>query len=1020
MRLPEIAIKNHQFTTIIVLLLVLSGIVSFVQMPRSEDPPVAKPGTTVIVVYPGATPADMEELVVSPIEESLNELEDIKRLESRCEDGLATINIEFIAGSDPDEKYSDVNEKVNAVRNDLPKDILRLMTKKWSIEDTAFLQVALCADASPSASGEMDYSEMEKYADRLKKKLEKIKGIRKVKTWAFPEQEVRVEVDLEKAAQLGISLNRLMGAVQAANMNIPGGSIDTGGKRFNIQTSGSYNSIEEIKNTIVHSSGTEVVYLKDVADVFMGYEDSNYYARFNGKKSVFVSASQKDKTNIFDIVKNVKEKIGEFEQNLPRGLKLYYVFDQSESVDERISDFFSNLLQGVVLVGVVILLAVGLQGSIIVMLAIPISLFIALGFVDISGYGLQQMSITGLVITLGLLVDNAIVVVENITRFIKMGESKTDAAIKGTSQIAWAIVSATATTVLAFIPIVMMQDVSGEYIRSMPLTVIYTLTVSLFVALTFTPYLSTKILKQQRREGRVEQFFSRFITTRYRSWLDFALRKPGLIILLSLAVLIGSMGLFPLVGVSFFPKAEKPLFFVNVSTPDGTNIDRTNEVVRDVEKVLRERLEVRDISANVGHTNPQIYYNIIERQNDSTLGHLFVKLEQDVSMDRMRELIGVLRAEFKDYPGAKIEVKELEQGPPVQAPVEIKILGEELGVIKKIAGDIEKIFSQTPGLININNPLDTSKTDIEVSINREAAALMGLPLAEIDRVIRMSVEGLTVSTYRDMEGKDYNIVFRLPGDAARPKARLDVFDKIYLTSALGTQVPLSQVASLRLKSGPVQVRHFNMERSTDLTADVSGEYTVNEVTRQLLHRLEAYQWPEGYSYFVGGEQKAQQESFGGMGRAVIIAIIAIFAVLVLQFRSFSQPLIVFAALPLAIIGSILALLFTGNTFSFTAFIGVTSLVGIVVNNSIILVDYTNQLRAEGKRILESLKEASETRFMPIILTTGTTIGGLLPLTIRGGTLWAPLGWTIIGGLLTSTLLTLIVVPVLYKIFTKEN
>lgn len=1018
MRLPEIAIKNHQFTTIIILLLVLSGVASFVQMPRSEDPPVAKPGTTVIVVYPGATPADMEELVVSPVEEVINELEDIKRLESRCDDGLAIINVEFIAGCDPDEKYSDVNEKVNTVRNELPNDILSLRTKKWTIEDTAFLQLALYSDPV-EGGGDMEYGEMETYAERLKKKLEKIRGIRKVKTWAFPEQEVRVALDLEKSAHLKISLNQIIGAVRSSNMNIPGGSVDAGGKRFSIRTSGSYGSIDEIKNTIVHSSGTKIVYLKDVADVFMAYEDNNYYARLNGKRSVFVSASQKDRTNIFDIIGVVKQKVGEFEQKLPRGLKLYYVFDQSESVDERITDFFTNLLQGILLVGIVILLAVGLRGSVIVMMAIPISLFIALGFVDISGYGLQQMSISGLVITLGLLVDNAIVVTENISRFLKKGESKRDAAIKGTRQIAWAIVSATATTVLAFIPIIMMQDVSGEYIRSMPLTVVYTLLASLLVALTFTPYLSTKLLNKKKKESRIQRFFARFIETRYRRWLDFALRRPMLIVGLALVVLIGSMGLFPLVGVSFFPKAEKPLFFVNVAAPDGTNLDRTDAVVRDVEKILRERPEVRDISANVGHTNPQIYYNIIDRQNDSTLGHLFVKLKSDVTMDRMREIIGELREVFKGYPGARVEVKELEQGPPVQAPVEIKILGEELGVIKRIAGDIEKIFNRTPGLINIVNPLDTSKTDMEVSINREAAALMGIPLAEIDRVIRMSVAGLTISTYRDRDGKEYNIVFRLPGDSERPRERLDIFDKIYLTSVTGVQVPLSQVASLRLKSGPIQVRHFGLERSTDLTADVEDGYTVNEVTGTLLRQLEGYQWPEGYSYYVGGEQKAQEESFGGMGRAVIIAIIAIFAVLVLQFRSFTQPLIVFAALPLAIIGSILALLVTGNTFSFTAFIGMTSLVGIVVNNSIILVDYTNQLRRGGMRILESLKEAGETRFMPIILTTGTTIGGLLPLTLRGGTLWAPLGWTIIGGLLTSTILTLIVVPVLYKLFTRE-
>lgn len=1015
MRLPEIAIKNHQFTTILILLLILSGMVSFFQMPRTEDPPVAKPGASVFVIYPGATPKDLEQLVVAPLEEALNEIDDIKKLESTCVDGLCTMGVEFHPGSDPDEKFSDVNEKVNSIRNELPEDILRLETVKWTIETTNFLQVAL----SPDNGQSVDYRQLEKYAERLKKKLEKIPGVRRAKTWAFPEQEVRVALDLEKLAHMKIPVNRVMGIIQGANVNIPGGSIDAGGKRFSIQTSGSFESIDEIKNTIIHSNGTRIVYLKDVADVFLDYEDDKHIGRFNGQSAVFITVNQKSNTNIFDIMGQIREAIQNFEQKLPQDIKLNVIFDQSRSVDKRLSNFFINLLQGIILVGVVILLAVGFRGSIIVMMAIPFSIFIALGFVDLTGYGLQQMSISGLVITLGLLVDNGIVVTENIARFIRKGESNLNAAFKGTGQIAWAIVSATATTILAFIPIVMMQDVSGDFIRSMPVTVIYTLLASLLLALTFTPYLSTKILRKKKKDSAIQRFFYRFIETRYRSWLDFALRRPVLIVLLALAVLIGSMGLFPFVGVSFFPKAEKPQFFISINTPRGTNLDRTDAAARYVESVLRTREEVQDITANIGSSNPRIYYNVIEKRPTSTFAHLFVQLKKDMEKEEMERLIGDLRDTFKDYAGARIEVKELEQGPPVQAPVEIKVLGENLDVIKKIAGDIEKIFRQTPGLININNPLNTSKTDLEVKINREAAAMMGISLLDIDRVVRMSAAGLTVSKYRDKEGKEYNIVVRLPLDSKHQRTRLDIFDKIYLPSVTGAQVPLSQAASLQLKSSPIEVKHFNMQRSTTLTADVLGAYSVNEVTRLLLPRLGGYQWPEGYSYYVGGEQEAQETSFGGMGRAIIIAIIAIFAVLVLQFRSFSQPMIVFAALPLAIIGSILALLITGNTFSFTAFIGMTSLVGIVVNNSIILVDYTNQLRRDGKSIVASLKEAGETRFMPIILTTGTTIGGLLPLTLRGGTLWAPLGWTIIGGLLTSTLLTLIVVPVLYRLFTRE-
>jgi len=1009
MKIPRIAIENYQFTLVVIILLVLSGIVSFINMPRSEDPQVSKPGSSVIVLYPGTTPADLEQLIISPIEEALNELDDIKKIESKCEDGLALIFVEFYHGTDPDEQYSDVNEKINSIMNNLPDDILSLQTKKWTVEDTNFLQLAIVSENS-------DYRELEKRADNLKKRVEKVTGVRRVETCAFPEQELRISMDMEKIARMNIPLKQIIGAIQVTNMNIPGGNIDAGIKRFNIKTSGSYDSIEEIKNTIVHSIGTRVVYLKDIADVFLGYKDDNYFARFNGKRAVFVTANQKRDTNIFDIIKGVKEKVSEFEEKLPKSVKLYYVYDQSESVHKRLSNFFSNLIQGIILVGIVILIALGLRGSLIVMLAIPFSILIAIGFVDMSGFGLEQMSIAGLVITLGLLVDNAIVVTENISRFIEKGESNLNAAIKGTNQIGWAIVSATATTVLAFVPIIMMQDITGDFIRSMPVTVMYTLIASLFIALTFTPFLSSKILKPKNnhKENKVRSMLKGFIENHYRKWLNFSISKPKIIITLAIIVFLGSLALFPFIGVSFFPKAEKNQFFIDISTPEGTNIDETDEAAKFVESVLSSRKEVKHYTTNIGQTNPQIYYNIMDKHGKSTIAHIFVQLKE-VEREKMQSIINNLRNIFKSHAGSKIEVKELEQGPPIEAPIEIKILGRNINILKMIASDVEKIYNETPGLINIYNPLSTSKTDIQVNINRDKAGMLGIPLVDIDRTIRMNVAGLCISKYRDKEGKEYDIVVRSSFDK---KPELGIFDRIYFTSMSGAYIPLKQVASVELKSSSTQINHFNFERSVTLTADVLRSYSINKATKTIISRLNEYTWPDGYNYYIGGERESQETSFGGMSKAIIIAIIAIFGVLVLQFKSFSQPIIVFAALPFAIIGSIIALLITGNSFSFTAFIGLTSLVGIVVNNSIILVDYTNKLRKEGKSVVIALKEAGETRFMPIILTTFTTIGGLLPLTLGGGTLWAPMGWTIIGGLLTSTLLTLIVVPVLYKLLTK--
>jgi len=1008
MRLPRLALDNHQFTSVLIILLVIFGLVSFLTMPRSEDPLVSPAGSSIIVIYPGATPADMEELIVDPIEEVINELDDIKKMTSTAKDGLALIGVEFITGSDPDDKYSDVVQKVNSIRNTFPADILSLEINKWTISDVQILQIALHSSTAA-------YARLEYEADVLKQQLEKTAGVQKVKTWAYPEQEVRISIDLVRMAQFNLSLSQVIQSMQSANQNIPGGSIDIGSKKFNIQTSGSYQTLEDIKNTIIHAAGGRLLYLHDIADVAMDYEELSYYARFKNQRSVFVTVSQKPGTNIFDIIDQLNEKIGHFRSALPPEISLSYAFDQSESVSTRITSFFMNLLQGLFLVGLVVLAAVGIRAAFIVILVIPISILIAIGFIDLSDFGLQQMTISGMVIALGLLVDNAIVVIENISRFMRQGYAAEEAAVKGTEQIAWAIVSSTATTVLAFVPMIMMKNVTGDFIRSMPATVVYTLSASLLVALILTPYLASKYLHIDRQSSinRLQQLLNRFISVNYKNILSYALDKPKRIIAIAISVFILSLGLFPLIGISFFPKAEKPQFIINIDTPEGTSLDQTDKTAQEVEKILAEYSQIRHFATNIGHGNPRIYYNVIPKNETSTHAQIFVLINA-YEPESFEVLINALRERFAQFAGAKIEVKEFEQGPPVEAPIAIRVIGEDLEALRVLSLRVEQIFSQTPGAVNINNPLTTTKNDLQVRINREKAGMLGVPLIEIDRTIRASIAGLSVSKYRNEKGKEFDIVVQLPVD---DKTDLEDLDRVYVSSVSGAQIPLMQLAALEFKASPLVINHYNLERSVTITADVERGYSVEAVTGQIANKLDKLRWSRGYRYDIGGEQESREESFGGMSQAVLVALIGIFGVLVLQFRSYRQPLIVFSAIPLAVIGSILALLITNNTFSFTAFIGLTSLVGIVINNSIILVDYTNQLRAKGQDIIPALLEAGQTRFTPIILTTATTVGGLLPLTLAGGTLWAPMGWTIIGGLIVSTLLTLILVPVLYKIFS---
>ncbi len=1007
MRLPDFAIKNHQFTNIFYLLLASLGILSFINMPRSEDPQISPPGSSIVVIYPGATPEDMEELITDPIEEELNELDDIKEIKSSMGDGLAVIAIEFLIGSDPDEKFSDVLQKVNAVRNSLPAQILVLDFVKWESTDVKIFQLALISESIP-------YSELQYEGERLEKMFESVSGVKESEVVAYPEQEVRISVDPEKIANMNIPLSRIIQSVQSENQNIPAGNIDIGAGRFNLKTSGSYETLEDLKNSVITAYGDKIVYLKDIATVEFNYKENKYFARYNEKRCIFVTATQKEGTNIYSVMDGLKAKITDFEKTLPPGIKLETVLDQSVNVTNRLQGFFVNLLQGLVLVGLIIFLVIGFRPSAIVMLAIPLSILMGIFLLDIFGYGIQQLSIAGLVIALGLLVDNAIVVTENITRFQKEGYDSYDAASKATSQIGWAIISSTVTTVLAFIPLLMISDVTGDFIRSMPTIVIFTLTSSLLVSLTLTPYLSARFIKISR-PGKFRQWIDTFIEKVYSRRLESALKRPKSVILIISILFIATLGLFPFVGVSFFPKSDRPQFLIDIQLPTGTNLDKTDEVAKYVESRISRIKEIRGFASNIGKGNPRVYYNVIERNETAHYAQIFVELFE-FDEDRITEIVTELRSEFKDYPGAEIIVKTFEQGPPVEAPVAIRLLGEDLEKLRNISLDIEGIYRETEGIININNPLRTKKTDLRVKINKDKASLLGVPVFEIDRTLRIAVAGFTISEFRDQTGREFDIILKFPFDK---KVSIDDIEKVYVSSLSGKQIPLSQLASIEFEGSPLGINHYNLERNVILTADVIEGMSVDDVTKQIIDKLEKYNWPKGYEYYVAGELESRQESFGDMSKAVLIAILGILAVLVLQFKSYTQPLIVFSAIPLALIGSIIALLITGYTFSFLAFVGITSLVGIVVNNSIILVDYTNQLRAEGMDIVSSLRKAGETRFLPILVTSATTIGGLLPLTLTGGSLWAPMGWTIIGGLTVSAFLTLIVVPVLYKLFTKE-
>ncbi len=1010
MKLPAIAINNHRFTLVVMLLLVALGFVSLKSMPRSEDPQFQFPATMVRIVYPGTSPMDMEKLIVDPVEEAINELDDIKVLKANIEDGLAVIRVEFLYGSDPQEKYDDVVSQVAKVRDELPSDIPVLAIDKISPVDVNILQVAISSDTE-------NYRSLKAFAEKLEKRFERIPGVKRATVEALPEQQLQVQANLAKMQELGIGLEDLIQAIQMSGVNLPGGHVLSGERRFTVRTSGDFKSVEQLKRTAVHSSPGNIIYVEDIARISFENALPTYQARYQEVRSVFVSVVQREGSNIFEVMEGLDHALDTIKEELPDSVSIALAHNQTESVDERISEFFNSLMQGLLLVGLLTLIFLGTRSTFVVILAIPMSVMIGLGWLDLAGFGIQQMSIAGLVIALGLLVDNAIVVTENVDRFLRQGHSPREAAAKGASQVGWAIASGTLTTVLAFVPIMLLQTGAGTFLRSMPVTVILTLIASLLIALSLTPLLASLVLKGKKtRPPLMLRALNRFSHGPYKTLLSASLRHPFRVLSLAVMMLAGSVMLAGQLGVSMFPKAEKPMILVNIELPEGASFDQTEAMAIRTETIIKPYSLVRSITTNIGKGNPRIYYNIFPSRQVPNYAQLVVRLNTG-KISVVAPFIESLRNEFTDVTGARITVKELLQGPPYEAPIAIRVVGDDLSQVLMTSREIEQLVAETTGTVNVDNPLDKPKVDLHVDINREKAAMYGVAVSAIDQIIRASLVGTKVSQYRDENGENYPILVRSQGEN-RPK--IEDFDNMMVKSLSGQLIPIKQLVSLELKSALPRFQHHMTERMARITADLKNGFQAEAVTNEIIIKLDQFQWPRGVSYQIGGEQEERKESFAGMTKVLLIALLGIFAVLVLQFNSFSQPAVIFAAIPFAVTGMILTLWMVGLTFSFTAFIGLTSLVGIVVNNSIILVDYANQLRADGWNIRESIIESGQTRLLPILLTTMTTIGGLLPLTLSGSVMWSPMGWTIIGGLLVSTLLTLIVVPVLYLLLSARR
>ncbi|WEK33420.1 MAG: efflux RND transporter permease subunit [Candidatus Pseudobacter hemicellulosilyticus] len=1008
MDISKAAVKNSQFTFIMMVMVIVVGISTIFSMPRAEDPETHPPFFPIVAIYPGTSPKDMEELVAKPLEKKIYDLENIKQIKTTIFNGVAVLAVEYKYGVNVDDKYQELVRETNALRSQLPTDLYSLEVQKVDPTRVNILQIALVSQNAPRA-------QLKAAAEGLQDELEKIKSLKDVKISGLSDQLVRIDVIPDRLAKTGIPLSTLMQAIQSEAANIPGGSIVSGGKSFSVKTSGNYQSIDEIGNTIVYSRDGKNILLKDVANIYPDFAPETHITRLNSHRSVLVNAALKAGENISAAQEAYLPVINHYKETLPDNIQLILHFDQADNVNSRLSGLGMDFTVAILLV-LFTLLPLGLRASAVVMVAIPLSLSIGIVLVNLLGYSLNQLSIVGFVVALGLLVDDSIVVVENIERWMREGHSRLEATLKGTKQITLAVIGCTATLVIAFLPIMFMPEMSGDFIRSLPIAVISAILGSMIVALTVVPFLSSRMLQPHHNaEGNFAlRSLQKVIHGTYAVLLDKAIRRPWLTVSVAVAIFGASLALIPVIGFSLFPSSEKPQFMIEISAPLQSGIQHTDSIARQIEKQLDSLDEVQYYTSNIGKGNPQVYYNVSQRNEAADFSEIFVQLHPDTRPTVKEALIEKLRQRWTPYPGARVEVKNFEQGIPVIAPVEIRLLGENLDTLHRLAAQAEHLLLHTQGTMYVNNPLKNNKTDLRVAINTQKALALGVPTLNIDRTVRMALAGIDLGTYSDPNTTDNDYKIRL--SVPRPAyPDITVFNNLYVDNIQNKPILLSQLATLELESSAAQINHHNKVRTVSVGAFVQKGFLNDAVIKEVIRQMDQLKLPAGYSYEMGGEVESREQSFGGFGTIILITVFLFIAVLVLEFKTFKSTLIVLSVIPLGIVGAVLALLVTGNTLSFVATIGIVALAGIEVKNTILLVDFTNQLRKEGMPLDAAIEKAGEIRFLPIILTTMTAIGGLMPIAWSSNPLISPLAIVMIGGLISSTLLSRIVTPVVYKL-----
>lgn len=1115
--LTELALKNRTSIFILAIIIVFSGLQSYNNVPKEAFPEVVIPTIYVGTPYPGNSPIDMENLVTRPIEKELQGINDVDKITSNSVQDFSSIVVEFNTDVAPEDALQEVKDKVDRAKSELPTDL----DQDPNVFEVNFSEFPIM---TINVAGDYEHEKLKSAAEYLEDEIEQLSEINKVDLVGVREQEVSIEADMNKMALHQVSFRDIQDAVASENLSISAGDLETGKFRRSIRILGEFDRAEQIADIVVKRDGSQVVHLRDIATVEDGYEEIESYARANKLPVIALQVIKGSGENLLAASDKIQDILKEAQTSgaLPEGIEITVINDQSEQTRNQVSNLENSIISGVILVTLVLLFFMGLRNALFVGVAIPLSMLISFVIISALGYTLNIMILFGLILALGLLVDNGIVVVENIYRLKQEGLSSKDAASQGVGEVAMAIISSTATTLAAFVPLALWPGLVGNFMVYLPVTLIVVLASSLFVALVMNPVFTTEFMKTAEEislPSKRKTFRNAAIALLLGFGIYFLGAKllGGLLVLAGLLLLLNNLVLEPsstwfqqrlipfleriyektlrhaftgintyiyfggtivvlilsvvVLGISqpnvlFFPDNQPQYSNVFVEMPAGSDIEYTDSVAREVEERVFEviqpyRQAVEAVTANVGiaandpNEGPQqnntpnkarITISYVEYDERGGISSSFIQEKITEAMDR--------------FPGAKISVAKNQAGPPVGKPIALELIGEDLPRLVEASDSVLYAIQQANigGIQELKSDMTTNQPQLTVDVNRERARAYGLSTRQVANQLRTALFGLEVSKFKDGED-DYPIMLRLK-EASRHNLS-DLLNKriTFRDQQAGgriVQVPISAVADVEYSTTYGVVKRKDLDRVITLTSNVEEGYNANEINNQLKKLMADYPLPEGIEYKFGGEQEEQAKNQQFLTNALTIAVFVIFLILVSQFNSISRPFIIIASVIFSTIGVFLGLAITGQPFVIIMTgIGIISLAGIVVNNAIVLIDYTDLLRKRRKQELGLAEEeylsredfvdvviqGGKTRLRPVLLTAITTVLGLIPLAIGlninfytlitelspqiywGGDnaiFWGPMAWTVIYGLTFATFLTLVIVPVMYSLNEQFN